>query len=156
MGMIASRDESCPPPRAEAQRVGRAAHMRRASEFRPHGRTNLRSRRNRLAFEKTRAAERQPELVALLRVIGVDAELAQSPDAIHDRVAVHAEAVGGVTDAPAVQQRLKRRHELEPAVGCAHRERTEHPVGERAHRIVVVREGGEDSTSASVCTVRSG
>ena len=66
--------------------------------------------------------------MALLRVVGVDAQLAEPADAIHDGMAVHAEPFGGVSDAPAVQQRLQGCDELEPAVGRAIRERPEHPV----------------------------
>ena len=55
------------------------------------------------------------------------------------------EAIGGVPDAPAVEQRLESSDEFEPSIGRADRERPEDPVGEGAHRIVVIGERREDS-----------
>ena len=65
----------------------------------------------RSALEEARATEREPELMALFRVVGVDAQLAEPADAIHHGVAVHAQALGGIADAAAVEQGLEGRVE---------------------------------------------
>src|SRR5579859_7469632 len=74
-------------------------------------------------LQESSAAKREPEVVTLLGVVGVDAELAEATDPVDDRMAVDAEAIGRVPDAPAVEQRLERGDELEPPVGRALRER---------------------------------
>src|SRR5580700_8796278 len=71
----------------------------------------------RSALEETGTPERQPELMALLRVVRVDAQLSKPADAIDDGVAMHAKAFGCVTDAPAAEERLEGCHQFEPAVG---------------------------------------
>ncbi len=96
-------------------------------------------------LQESSAAKREPQLVALLGVVGVNAELAEAAHPIHDRVAMDAEAISRVPDAPAVEQRLKRRDELKPPVGRAFGERAEHAVDEGAHRLAVVGECGEDA-----------
>src|SRR5450631_2487139 len=92
----------------------------------------FRGREARSALEQARAPEREPELMALLRVVRVDAELTKPAHPIHHGVAMDAETFGRLADAPAVEQRLERRHELEPPIGGTDGERTEHPVDERA------------------------
>jgi hypothetical protein len=82
------------------------------------------SRPDESPVEQTSAAERQPELVALLGVIGVDAQLAEPADAIDHGVAVDSQPIRGLPDAPAVEQRLEGRDELEAPVRCS--------IGERA------------------------
>ena len=53
--------------------------------------------------------------MTLLRIVGIDPQLAEPADPVHDGVAMNAEPFGGFADAPAVEQRLKGRDELEAA-----------------------------------------
>ena len=53
----------------------------------------FRGREARSALEQAGAAEREPELMALLRVVRVDAELTKPAHPIHHGVAVDAEAL---------------------------------------------------------------
>jgi len=94
--------------------------------------------------------------MALLWVVGVDSELAEPSDPIHDRVPMDAEAISGVADAPAVEQCLERRDELEPPGGRAPSERSEH----RSTNVRIASRSSASAaktpTSASVWTERSG
>src|ERR1700730_13669290 len=89
--------------------------------------------RGRLSLEQSRAPKREPELMPLLGIVGVDAELAEPADAVDHRVAVDAETLGRLADAPAVEQRLEGGDELEAPAWRAGRQRAEHPLDEGAH-----------------------
>src|ERR1700681_3291058 len=98
----------------------------------------------RLCLEQTRAAQREPELMALLGIVGVDAELAEPSDPIDHGVAAEAEAFGGLADTPAVKEGLERCDELQPTVRRPHGQRAEHPVYKGPHRVEIVGERRED------------